>query len=264
MKVCLKCITIVVVLVLNSGVAMADARSPKIEDVSSILKYKIFFGHQSVGFNIVDGINDISDSFYIVESITVPERSNFFMHSLIGTNGNPMGKVEAFSEIIEMNDGDFDVAFMKFCYADISADSDVEAIFNFYRTKINELEVLYPEITFIHCTVPLTTIQKGPKAFIKRILGQPLWGQRENIQRQKYNELLRNEYKDDEVVFDIARIESTDPSGEFIKHTDGDYTYYSIFPGYTYDSGHLNKEGRVLVAGELLKILSKLNINSLN
>ena len=81
----------------------------------------------------------------------------------------------------------------------------------------------------------------------------------DNIQRQKYNELIRNTYSGNEPVFDIALIESTSPDGSRVEHEKDGYTFFSLYEGYTDDGGHLNKTGRKIVAEKLIKLLSGLN-----
>ena len=64
---------------------------------------KIFFGHQSVGFNIIDGIEDLVKEnpqikLNIVETSDVADfDAPLFAHSRVGKNKDPKSKIDAFS-----------------------------------------------------------------------------------------------------------------------------------------------------------------------
>ena len=218
---------------------------------------RIFFGHQSVGYNIIDGITDISTNFNIIDNTSVPDSSSFFLHSQVGENTKPQTKLEEFADIVRQIGDKCDVVFLKFCYVDFSADTDVNKLFESYKDRITELKKEYPNLKIIHFTAPLTTIQTGPKALVKRLIGRSI-GHEDNIQRQKYNELIRNEYSNNSIVFDIAEIESTKPDGSRLEHDKDEYVYYSLFEDYTNDGGHLNEEGRRIVAEKLIELLSEI------
>jgi lysophospholipase L1-like esterase len=111
-------------------------------------------------------------------------------------------------------------------------------------------------LKFIHFTSPLVTQQKGIKAFIKKMIGREVRGYKDNLIRQKYNELIRNSYKN---IFDLAEIESTLPDGTRTIHSIDGESYYSLYSGYTDDGGHLNKEAAKIVANKLLIFISELN-----
>jgi len=226
---------------------------------------KIYFGHKSVGFNIMEGVQDVLKEhpeikLKIVEtSIASDLKIGIFAHSAVGKNADTQSKINAFASIMDSGTGKkADFAALKFCWADMMVGADIDKIFVNYDKSISELKQKYPDMTVIHFTAPLTTNQTGPKAWIKKLTGKPIWGAEENIKRNEYNELLFKKYKGKEIIFDIATIESTYPDGTrstFIK--DGK-TYYIMVPEYTYDHGHLNELGRKKVAEQFLILLSKL------
>ena len=62
----------------------------------------------------------------------------------------------------------------------------------------------------------------------------------------------------DKTVFDLAYYESLYQDGKrSVFKYKGD-KYYSLARQYSSDGGHLNKKGRILIAGELLNFLAKL------
>ena len=214
---------------------------------------RIFFGHQSVGSNIIDGITTLknesnSTSFVVLET---KDKSDFlhpiFAHSSIGNNYDAKSKIDDFVNILQSGLADsLDVAFMKFCYVDIDRHTNINTLFEYYKTSINTLQEKYPYLKIIHYTVPLMTKPKGLKGLIKTILKMD-----NNVFSNKYNELMRNHYSDSE-LFDIAKIEATFSDGAANKYGNG---IPGLIPEYTSDGGHLNQRGRLLMADELLRKL---------
>lgn len=228
-------------------------------------KQKIYFGHQSVGNNIIMGLQDVIKDNPQVK-LSIVETSNpdlfktpLFAHSRVGKNEDPLSKNRAFAEVVENGiGGKADFAFFKYCYIDIPRDADVEKLFNDYKQTMMILKTRYPDTTFIHVTVPLTIVQTGPKVLIKRIIGRPIGGYDENIKRNEFNMLLRKEYESKEPIFDLAEAESVHPDGRKQTFENGGKTYAALIPGYSYDGRHLNESGRRIVAEKLLIFLADL------
>ena len=226
---------------------------------------KIFFGHQSVGFNIIDGLKDLMKENPQIK-LNIVETSNpadfdapLFAHARVGKNTDPKSKIDAFAHVMEKGIGNkADIAFFKFCYVDVRSETDSQKVFDDYKKSMSNLTKKYPNTIFVHVTVPLRTVQTGLKARIKKVIGRPLSGVDDNIQRKQFNEMLRKEYSGKEPVFDLAKIESTRPDGTKATFTKDGKTYYSLAPEYTYDSGHLNELGRKKVAEQLLFFLASL------
>lgn len=222
---------------------------------------RIYFGHQSVGFNIVDGMEDIQRSnprikLKIVKVSSTSElKTPIFGHSNVGQNGDPQSKMRAFAEIIEQGtEYPPDIAFFKFCYVDITSHSDVNRLFTEYKNAMERLKKNHPKIVFVHATVPLTESNKTLKNFVKSVLGRV----DDNVNRNTYNDLLRREYGGKEPLFDIAKAESTYPDGARSFFSFKGSNYYSLAPEYTTDGGHLNEQGKRAVAQELMLLLSSI------
>ena len=142
---------------------------------------------------------------------------------------------------------------------DIRADTDAQKVFADYENTMSHLKKTYPKTTFIHVTVPLTSLQSGIKAFVKKVIGRPLSGVDDNIKRNQFNDLLRKEHDGKEPVFDLAKIESTFRDRGRSSFTKDGKTYFSMVSDYTYDSGHLNELGRKIAAEQLLVLLARLS-----
>lgn len=225
-------------------------------------KKKIFFGHQSVGFNIMEGIEAvILENPKIKLNIVItsdPEKFNqpIFAHTTIGENENPQSKTDAFVNLLDNGIGrKVDMAAYKYCYIDTNSSSDVQKMFRHYQQQNQYLKNKYPDITFIHVTMPLTTIQTGIKAWIKKILGRPVGGIEENRKRNEFNALLLKEYKNKEPVFDLASVEATRPDQQKEKFIVDGKEYLSMFSDYSSDGGHLNRLGSKVVAEQFILAL---------
>ena len=74
------------------------------------------------------------------------ENSAVFAHSRVGQNGNPESKIEGFANVISKGIGDTaDIAFFKFCFLDITAKTDIEKVFNHYKSSMSLLKKKIPE-----------------------------------------------------------------------------------------------------------------------
>jgi hypothetical protein len=255
-----------------NGGQMADDKITfkKIADVSDaawqkLAMKKIYFGHQSVGNNILNGVKDLIELYpqihlNIVETSDPGDfNSGLFAHSKVGKNQDPASKIGAFAEYINKGlGGTADVAFFKFCYIDITPETEVEKIFAEYKNTLSDLKAAYPETQFVHITVPIKVVQTGPRAWIKKIIGRPIGGHAGNIKRNEFNDLVRKEYTGKEPVFDLAMVESTDPNGSRNLFKVNSNAYRALVPEYSHDGRHLNETGRKKVAEQLLIFLADL------
>ena len=245
---------------------------PSITDVpaskwKALAKKKIYFGHRSVGNNIIAGITDLMKEndqikLNIVET-TDPDdiKGGFFAHSKVGENGNPRSKIEAFKGFVEEGiGGKADIAYFKFCFADIKAETNVQRVFNDYMSTVSRLTEKYPDTIFVHFTVPLGTTKTSWKTWIKKLMGKKeIWEYDHNVARNKFNDLLKKEYEGKEPIFDLAKIESTYADGRAETFTRNGHVFYSLVPDYTHDGAHLNELGRKKAAEQLLILLANLN-----
>ena len=234
----------------------------------SISKKKIFFGHQSVGRNIVEGMKDVLKDYPQVK-ITIINSDKpqdlipgIFEHSEIGRNEDPESKINGFSKLVRLGIGNnADIAFFKFCYVDITASTNAEALFKNYQETMEQLKKEYPDVKFIHFTVPLLRQPgKSIKSSIKKFLGRGdgFFDNSHNIARNRYNELLKSAYEGREPVFDLARLEAISPDKTLSFFNDQGKQILSLCPEYTEDGGHLNAVGRKAVAEQLLVFLAGL------
>ncbi|GEN09663.1 hypothetical protein SAMN05443572_109316 [Myxococcus fulvus] len=250
-------------MALHGTVAQASAPSAPLEKLSG---RRIFFGHQSVGGNILDGVKALPNSaqgvvprVVEVQSPTESLAPGTLAHAMVGQNEKPESKIADFERLMDAGLAkSTDVAFFKFCYIDINGATDTRALFEKYRVALEGLKARHPNTTFVHVTAPLTTVQRGAKAWLKELLGRPVWGVAENVQRETFNELMRKTYAGKEPLFDLARLESTAPDGSRETYELNGQTWPAMVPGYSDDGGHLNPAGQTRLATELLNFLASL------
>lgn len=235
------------------------------EQWEKLAKTNIYFGHQSVGFNIIDGIEEIirendKINLIVTETSEKPESESYgFAHSQVGKNRYPYMKIDEFSENIQNGLGNStDIAFVKLCYVDAYKDTDVNNIFKHYNETLSILREQYPKTTFVHLTMPIMVQEKGVKGKMKRLLGKHAMGYEDNLRREQYNMMIRNEYSGREPLFDIALIESTRSDGTREVYEKNGEKYYALVPEYSSDGGHLNEMGRRVVAEQLLIFLATI------
>ena len=266
-------VSIAVVVLVTSIRVRTESRPIRVRHVAEILagqwaplrQKTIFFGHQSVGFDIVAGLRDLAArhaevTLNLVETKDPGEVEGAMLaHERVGHNFDPQSKIAEFRRLLEGGLGEkVDIAFFKFCFVDLGRGSDPEAVLASYCETMAALKARFPQVVFLHVTVPLC----GPpqrlkgmlKASIKRLIGRPPVLE-ENEVRARYNALLRERFAGKEPFFDLARYETLGPTGR---------PHYSIRQGrkvpvlvraYTDDGGHLNQVGRVHLAEQLLLAL---------
>lgn len=250
-------------MVLHGATAKAAETSAPLEKLAS---RRIFFGHQSVGGNLLDGVKQIPASsqglaprVVEVKNPTESLAPGTLAHALVGQNEKPESKIADFERMMDAGLAkSTDVAFFKFCYIDFNGATDSRALFEKYRVSLEGLKARHPGTTFVHVTAPLTTVQRGAKAWLKELLGRPVWGIAENVRRETFNELMRKAYGGKEPLFDLARLESTAPDGTRETYELNGQTWPAMVPGYSDDGGHLNATAQARLAKELLNFLASL------
>src|SRR5688500_12416354 len=129
-------------MMLSTSIA-AQPGSDLLQGLQSVSQRRIFFGHQSVGGNVLDGLRDLASEsripVKIVQGSTLEGPG--VLHEYVGENEKPLSKVRAFEML--MNGGlgsQVEIAFFKFCYIDFTPETDVVALFNEYRRTLDALK----------------------------------------------------------------------------------------------------------------------------
>jgi len=226
-----------------SSLASADSLR---SDLESIVHKRIFFAHQSVGANILQGVRELG------AEAGVPVRID---DTYVERNGEPLKKLANFDAALGAGSR-YDIAAVKFCYVDVNGATDAQALFARYRETVQALRKRNPRTTFVHVTLPLTTVQTGFKALAKLAFGREPSGTVENVRREQYNALLRKAYAGREPIFDLARLESTAADGSKVTIAWNGASAPALSPAWTDDGGHLNEAGRRRAAREFIHVLA--------
>lgn len=225
---------------------------------------RVYFAHQSVGQNILDGLSEIEELEMEVRGIEsvdmgMPLLPTGIVHSYIGRNQHPDEKIAEFGAIMRAGMAErTDVSLLKFCYVDTGHGMSGDEILEAYVTEMEALEQDYPRHTFVYVTMPLTAQRTSVKDLIKRFLNMPVQGRDDNVDRNRFNTSLREKKGHTGRLFDLASIQSTRPDGSRMTFSLQGNTYQALAPEYTYDGGHLNATASRMVAWELIRFLSNV------
>ncbi|MBI5891269.1 MAG: SGNH/GDSL hydrolase family protein [Nitrosomonadales bacterium] len=232
-------------------------------DLERIAQRRIFFGHQSVGINLLDGIAQLSKAAGVpvriaevsTASATPPATIG---HAFVAENRDPLRKLKSFEQAMGSQPSKLDIAFVKLCYIDFGTETNVKELFTRYQATLEKLHAQNPGTTFVHVTAALTTVESGFKIRLKQLLGKAPPGTAENLRREEYNTLLRQTYQGKQPIFDLARVESTAPDGKSETVKLNGIAVPVLVPGYSDDGGHLNDSGKLRAARELISVLAAI------
>jgi len=227
---------------------------------------RTFFAHQSVGADILAGIEQLGrDAPYVARVLDLAQaqadiepdltHSPLIIHERIGTNREPLTKIAGFRAVLAANPRlQIDVALLKFCYVDIASQADAESLWRHYETAIEELATVHASMHLVHCTVPLRSLPEGPYAWLRRALGHRHPAIAANRARDWFNRKLRERFGGHR-LFDLAALESRRANGKPCELIDAGTRVPSLAREWTYDGGHLNERGRTIAAAAFLEFL---------
>ena len=226
---------------------------------------RVFFGHQSVGNNVIAGLRELADSARVPLRIAevkggAPMAARTFSHAFVADNGDPHRKLRSFEQALEAQPpANFpDVAMLKFCYVDVKGNTDPVALFERYRAEIDALRKARPGVVIVHVTMPLW-VDTGIIDHIGTIiLGKATPIRALNASRHRYNELLRQDYEGKEPFFDLAAYEATRADGTVTDVRYQGRRIPSLAKEWTTDGGHLNEAARLRLAEVFLVMLAKI------
>ena len=218
-------------------------------DLTRLNSMRVLFGHQSVGDNLLAGIRQLSQDANVQLNVAEVKSArgvgpNTFAHMYVAENTQPLKKLKSFEEALAGQGHQLDLAVLKFCYVDIHPKTDIAGLFGLYRDSVEKLRSTNPSMRIVHVTAPITTIQTGVKATLKRLVGRAPYGVQENMQREAYNALLRKHYSERDTVFDLAKVESTAPDGKTLTVNWNGVTVPALLPDFSDDGEHLNSAGQ--------------------
>jgi hypothetical protein len=220
-------------------------------EIEEAAKKRVFFGHQSVGEDVLRGVRALAAeqgvTLNIVKTRQPPADGAGVYHFNIGQNGAPDSKISDYANTVgAAGFPDADIALMKLCYVDLNARSDGEAVAKTYEAALESLSKAHPKTRFVAVTSPLTRVETGAKAWVKGMIGRSV-GHQENAVRQTFNAYLRGKFGPDR-LYDLAKIESdANPA---------DAAAPALRSDLTEDGGHLNDKGSRLAGAAFLKLVA--------
>ena len=231
-------------------------------DLDVALGTKIFFAHQSVGNNLLSGVQRLAAGAGRELKVAKLDEADgkpgaLWLHIAAGRNGEPKSKIDEFVSTLKGRTSlKPDVAFMKFCYIDFNPQTDVGDVFAYYQNALNALKRERPDVRIAHVTAPLMQKPNTLKARAQRLLGREVWGDAANVKRAEFNARLLAAFPSDP-IFDVARWESTRPDGSRESFEQGGKTYYSLVPSYSDDGGHLDDLGQRVLGAEMIRFVAR-------
>lgn len=220
---------------------------------------RVCFGHQSVGADLMNALPILSGRRLTLVESSDPEifRRPVFAHFRVGMNRDAYSKCRAFAQVLNSGVGErVDIAFFKFCYVDITAQTDTNELFKTYQDVMASLSEHYPQVIFLHVTVPLTRVCRSVLGWLRDKTGRVDCEREDQVRRHMFNQLLRGAYRKSGRLFDLAEVEATLPDGRLSCFQYRGETVPNLVPEYTDDGGHLNRQAAEFVAGRLLSCLT--------
>ena len=236
------------------------------EKLVALSQKSYFFGHQSVGRNILEGLQLLMAEYpalqlKIVEGVDPALAGpGVLLNANLGLNREPATKLAAFEQAMNGGlGGKVDTAFLKFCYVDMNREGNPAQLFADYKKEVDELKGRYPDTALVHFTLPIKSVPAGIKITIKNLIGREVPEQLDDASRAEYNDLMRKEYQGKEPLFDIAYFESI-AAGTGRRTTfklDGQVVE-AMAPENTDDGGHLTDAGKRWIAEQLVVFLANM------
>lgn len=258
-----KQILCLVILLICFYIECAGADSLK-QASSTLQNKRIYLGHRSVGYNLIQGIRILKEkeplpSLSIVDADKQALLTgNGIFHSWMNEEGSPQDLASDFIAFFSKKfQKDMDIVYLRF--TPYYVDKNLNKVMSDYKEAHILLKQQFPRTIFIHATFPLPHAEITWKTRVKQLINYDnIWEYGHSIHTNNYNRLLKQEYGEDRAFFDFAAALSTYPDGTRSYFTIDKNRYYHMVKEFTYDRTHLTKEGKIVVAEKFLLFLSDL------
>jgi len=178
------------------------------------------------------------------------------VHFLAGSNRHYTSKNAALLRLLDARESaDRAIVLLKYCYVDMVLGLSPDVMFSAYCEMASTIQRDHPDVTLVHTTMPLTTVEGALTAAMRRAMSRPT-DREASIARHRYNGLLRTEFGENEPLFDLARIEATRLDGTIATFHSAEGSIEILAPENTYDGGHLTSGCQIAAAEALLNVLT--------
>ena len=243
--------------------AALDRQASRAPRWGTVASRTVYFGHQSVGRDLIAGINRLNCDGAIGLSVVQTDDPTSltgpaFVHFLAGSNRDYASKNAALLRLLKSRrSADGAIVLLKYCYVDLTGDHNPYDIFAAYCEMVETIQAEYPDVTVVHSTIPLTTVETAFVAQTRNLIGRPTQ-RKASIARHRYNQLLRAEFVGEQPMFDLARIEATRPDGRVATFMSHGSPIETLAVENTYDGGHLTARCQMIAAEALLNVLAEV------
>lgn len=229
-------------------------------DLAALRGRRIFFGHQSVGDNLINGLRALTaghpSALPIVELGASLPPGGGLLHGQVGANFDPASKCTHVEALVDGPlAGALDVALFKFCYVDIDERTDTAALAAAYCRTLESLAARHPGLVVMAVTAPVRQVERGFGVWIRERLGRVNRTKTANLARARFNAAVRTRWAG-RPLFDLAAAESTTPDGRREMFRMDGQAVESLHGAYTTDGGHLTPEAARHLAGAFLSALA--------
>jgi hypothetical protein len=179
-----------------------------------------------------------------------------FVHFLVGQNRDYASKNATVLRLLESQTrAHRPVLLLKYCYLDLNSPANSSRMFEAYHDTVEAIRFEHPDVTVVHATLPLTTVESVFKSGAMQFVGRPT-RRAAAIARHHYNQLLRSEFVTIEPIFDLAKVEATQPDGTLAGFRAGGSIVETLAQHNTSDGCHLNARCQRVAAESLLDVLA--------
>jgi hypothetical protein len=215
------------------------------------------------GTEVLAGLGRVYERAGLAPPPVVPAQAapgvagGYLAHAPVGRDGDPTSKLRGFASILAGPAGDtVSVAVLALAAADVTARTDVPALFARYERTLARVASRRPDLVVVPATVPLAA-DRGTWGSLWALVGRDDELPADNVARERFNAMLRREYAGTDRLWDVAAIGSTAPDGTRALGRDGDLTYPVLDDDYADGPTRLNELGAAATASALVALIAE-------
>lgn len=239
---------------------------PTPSPLNANLDSRVLLVYQTLGADVMRGIPAAFKAARLKEpTVTSWKKSKSLSGPLVATAkvgrpGDPVSKMRAFAGLVNgAPRNSVDIAVMTFDYRDVTADTNILDLFDIYTDTMTSLESANPDVIFLYATAPVSTSNSWRQVDRSSVKGltdvsQPVW--QDNIARERFNTLVRQEYSATGRLFDVASVQATLSADRVSAKEHESQWYFVMNPNLSKDGSRLNDAGSLRVARSMMELVA--------